>query len=74
MTACRCEACRPADPAPTYTEAHRHQCEARLLAALPRDLQRAAHLDAVEKTAGKMVANALRGAVWEIMCANERRR
>jgi hypothetical protein len=74
MTACRCEACCPADPALTYTEAHRHQCEARHLATLPKDSQRAAHLDAVEKKAGKAAANALRQAVWEIMRGNRGRR
>ena len=74
MTACRCEACCPADPAPTYTEAYRHQCEARHLAALPKDSQRAAHLDAVEKKAGKVAANALRREVWAIMRGNRERR
>jgi hypothetical protein len=73
MPDCQCENCADA-PGATYTEAHRHQCEARHLAALPKDAQRAAHLDAVEKKAGKAAANALRQAVWEIMRGNRGRR
>lgn len=67
MTACRCEACCPTDPAPTYTEEHRHACEARHLATMAKDSMRAAHLDAVEKKAGKAAANALRMKTWAIM-------
>jgi hypothetical protein len=41
---------------------------------MPKDSQRAAHLAAVEKKAGKVAANALRQAVWVIMRANGRQR
>jgi hypothetical protein len=49
MTACACESCRPDDPAPTYTERFRHECEVRYISLLddPRE-----YLAGVVKTRG----------------------
>lgn len=67
MTACRCEACAPNDPAPTYTQAHRHACEVRHVARMATNKDRAAYLAAVatKRTPGE--AAQLRADVWAQM-------
>ena len=64
---CRCEMCRPDDPAPTYTEAFRHECEARHVAALPSNERRAEFLGEVHKARGDIEYYRLRSAAWNCM-------
>ena len=64
---CRCEMCRPDDPAPTYTEAFRHECEARYVAALPSNERRAEFLGEVHKARGDIEYYRLRSAAWNCM-------
>lgn len=64
---CRCEMCRPDDPAPTYTEAFRHECEARYVAALPSNERRAEFLGEVHKARGDIEYHRLRSAAWNCM-------
>lgn len=40
---CQCPACSP-DPAPTYTEQYRHECEVRMVSAMPTRERRIAYL------------------------------
>lgn len=54
--------------ADSASEAYRHECEARAIAALPTLADRRAWLEAVEKRRGKDEADRLRGtmkALWE---------
>lgn len=48
---CRCEACS-SEPAPTWTEQHRHECEVRLVIALPDKLARMEYLYHVREQRG----------------------
>ena len=50
------------------SEAFRHECEARAIAALPTLADRRAHLEVIEKRRGKGEADRLRrtiGALWD---------
>jgi hypothetical protein len=66
-SSCRCEMCRPDDPAPTYTEAFRHECEARYVAALPSNDRRSEFLAEVLKARGDIEYYRLRSAAWNQM-------
>ena len=53
--------------APLDSEAHRHECEARAIAALPTLAERRAWLADIERRRGKPAADALRDtmrAIW----------
>lgn len=52
MTSCRCESCRPDDPAPTYTRAWRAECEARTVLAIPTLEERREYLAKVAEKRG----------------------
>ena len=56
--------CRPGEPAPTYTEDFRHECEARYVAALPSNDRRAEYLDKVHDARGDVEYFRLRSAAW----------
>ncbi len=60
---CLCPACAD-EPAFTYTEQHRHECESRYVAALPSESRRAGYLMGVERHRGTGAAQALREATW----------
>ncbi|MFO0335557.1 MAG: hypothetical protein ACK53C_11130 [Pseudomonadota bacterium] len=64
MTACRCEDCAPADPAPTYSQAHRHACEVRHVAGMATNKARAAYLAAVAAKRSEGEAARLRADTW----------
>jgi hypothetical protein len=62
--------CRPDDPAPTYTEAFRQECEARYLAALPTNEHRREYLDGpkgVLERRGLVEYYRLRATTWAYM-------
>jgi hypothetical protein len=61
---CRCEMCRPGEPAPTYTEGFRHECEARYVAAMPSNDSRAEYLGKVHDARGDVEYFRLRSAAW----------
>ena len=63
MTECFCPQCTP-DPAPTYTEAHRHACEVRHVADLPSDAERSRYLVLVREARGEATSTNLRTAAW----------
>lgn len=68
--ACRCEQCCPENPAPTYTEAFRHECEARYVARLPSNDQRRDYLEGpkgVLERRGVVEYYRLRAAAWACM-------
>lgn len=52
MTDCRCESCRPHDPAPMYTRAYMLECLAREIAALPTISERRARIESWEGRQG----------------------
>jgi hypothetical protein len=60
---CLCPACAPI-PSPTYTEAYRLACEARFVANLPSDQERAKYLGKVSAARGARTAQELRTATW----------
>lgn len=51
----------------TYTEAHRHACEVRYVAALPSDEARAAYLAGVRESRGTDAYQMLRRDVWKVL-------
>ncbi|MHA6905389.1 DUF7696 family protein [Ralstonia syzygii subsp. celebesensis] len=59
---CRCPSCC-ADPAPTYTEQHRLECEARHVCNLPDRERRLAYLEVVAKRRGQEARDALAAEV-----------
>ena len=62
--------CRPDDPAPTYTEAFRHECEAHYLAALPSNEHRREYLEGpkgVLERRGVVEYYRLRSSTWACM-------
>lgn len=67
MTACRCESCAPDNPAPTYTQAHRHACEVRHVAGMPTNRDRAVYLAAVATKRSAGEAARLRVDTWKAM-------
>lgn len=67
--ACLCEQCSPSDPAPTYTEAHRHACEGRYVANLESNEQRKAYLEGVESKRGHEDYERLRRDAWTALKA-----
>lgn len=69
VTACRCESCAPGDPAPTYTEAHRHACEVRFVISLPSNERRKAYLEAVADFRGHEAYQRLRRDAWNALQA-----
>ena len=70
-TACLCPMCTPV-PAPTYLEAWRAQCEARMVAAMPEG--RTAYLAGVEKSRGEQASAELRAAAKAVFEAMAKRR
>jgi hypothetical protein len=65
--ACRCQMCYPENPAPTYTETFRHECEVRYVANLPSDDRRTAYLEEVDKCRGQAAYFRLRRDAWQLM-------
>lgn len=63
---CFCPQCSKS-PLPTYTEAHRAQCEANYIAALSTDAQRLRYLQLVRQERGVKATTALRRAAWTVM-------
>ena len=55
---CRCPSCC-ADPAPTYTEQHRLECEARFVCSLLDGARQSAYLELVAKRRGRGARDAL---------------
>ncbi len=68
-TACRCDGCCPSDPLPTWTEAHRHACEARWLAGFETNERRAGYLAGVLVARGKPAYERLRFDTHAVMKA-----
>ena len=66
MTPCRCERCCPDNPAPTYTEAYRLECQARSVAAMPSLEARRAYLDRWYQRHGKDSTERLKDAVARV--------
>lgn len=66
IDACRCESCTD-DPAPTYTERYRHECEVQEVASMPSNEARREYLALVEKKRGINAATRLREAAWTVM-------
>jgi hypothetical protein len=67
MTPCRCPACTD-QPAPTYTEAHRHACEVAYVVGLPGRAERISYFALVRERRGAAAAKRLRGeaiAAWK---------
>lgn len=67
VTNCRCESCCPGDPASTYTEAHRHACEARWVANLPSHVERRRFLVGVMESRGHEAYEQLRRSAWQLL-------
>lgn len=63
---CMCPQCTP-NPAPTYTEAWRMECEARYIAQLTTDEERRVYLNLVRTARGDISAEALRTLAWKEM-------
>lgn len=65
---CLCPSCRPQDPAPTYTEAYRHECEVRYVVSLGTQEDRRKYLAGVAKRRGLEAMSTLRNdaiRLWE---------
>lgn len=62
MTACLCPACAD-DPAPTYTEAYRLQCEVNWVLAMKDKPTRRAYMAMVAGKRGEAAANVLSDAL-----------
>lgn len=58
MSACLCPRCTD-DPAPTYTEKHRHACEVAWVARLPDKAARGRYLRDVAEERGKAAREAI---------------
>lgn len=67
MAKCRCEVCCPDNPAPTYTEQFRHECEVRAVVAMASNARRRSYLEKVEKRRGAAAADRIRTEAWELM-------
>lgn len=65
--ACRCEICRPKDPARTYTETFRHECEVRYIVSMTSNEQRAAYLEGVFEKRGRKAYRRLRKDAWNVI-------
>lgn len=68
-TDCRCDGCCPSDPLPTWTEAHRHACEARWLAGFDTNTHRASYLAGVLVARGRAAYERLRADTFAAMRA-----
>ncbi|MCK7579846.1 MAG: hypothetical protein MZV65_31915 [Chromatiales bacterium] len=62
---CGCERCRPENPDPAYTEAHRIECLARSVLARPLD-QRRSFLELFERNNGREMTRRLKEAIWRL--------
>lgn len=63
--ACRCEHCSPDNPAPTYVQAWRLECEARFVLAMPL-AQRKGYLVRIGERRGNAARQALQHEVVRI--------
>jgi hypothetical protein len=68
---CGCERCRPENPDPAYTEAHRIECLARSVLARSLD-ERRAFLALFGKNNGPAMAMKLKEAIWAAWDAQRR--
>jgi len=66
MSDCRCESCRPHDPAPTYTRAYMLGCLAREIAALPTISERRARIESWEERQGPEMGEVLKAAIVRV--------
>lgn len=66
MSDCRCEQCRPHDPAPTYTRAYMIECLAREIAALPTISARRERIESWEAKRGAKAGEALKAAIVRV--------
>lgn len=69
---CLCPQCTE-NPAPSYTDSWRQECEARYVAALSTDKERSLYLADVALSRGATAASTLRKQVWACMSQSRKK-